>query len=131
MPKIELLEEVPLTGDEKADKRLRWDREQHWKKILRSEGHDLLNGVPGRRKGQTFAEGQGPRKLKGRKRPELSEKLTGRSLSAEHREKLKAVSARRWEKYREQGLQDDPEAKAKRTAAAKLAWERRRSRQLP
>ena len=79
-PRVALLQEVTLTGDEKVDKRLRWEAERSWATQLRAEGAVLFNKKTGPALGSKRSE---PSKLKGRKRPNITAAQIGRASCRE------------------------------------------------
>lgn len=121
-PRIYLLEEIILGGDQKVDKRTLWDAEQRWKKVLRERGEPLMNKVPGVKKGHVFEPNTGPRKLKGRKRPELAAKLREYDMTDEHRAAVSQGQRERARRMKESGEWNSPEQRVIRSAKVRASW---------
>lgn len=121
-PSIREIERLP----DDASKSDRLAREQHWIETRKAEGFELCNRVAGIKVGYKFEEGTGPNKLKGRKRPELAAKLTGREVSEEHGQNVSSALKERTRRMKADGSWDSEEQRRIRSEKVKASWAQRR-----
>jgi hypothetical protein len=127
-PSIHLLEDVMSLGDAREDKVARLEHEAHWISVRRGEGHALFNKSFGIKRGHVFAEGTGPRKLRGRRRPDVSAALSGKVQDPDAVARRAESLRGRNEALKASGEWDSPERRAMRSERVRASWASRRGR---